>query len=110
MTEQVKKQLQDKFWESDLIEAGSFAFFKDPIKVSGTVAGMQNNITLLESFIKHDGDYYYDVNNHPSNQSISVMIYDIDNNESINEIKQEGVCLLGIQVNNNSPISEPIVA
>ena len=102
MTEQVKKQLQDKFWESDLVnDNGSFAFFKDPIKVSGTVTGMENNMTLLESFIKHDGDYYYDVDNHISNQSISVMIYDVDNDEQINEIKQEGVCVLSIQVSDN---------
>jgi len=110
MTEQVKKQLQDKFWESYLIEAGSFAFFKDPIKVSGTVTGMENNMTLLESFIKHDGDYYYDVNNHISNQSIDIVIYDIDNDEPITEIKQEGICILAIQVSNNSPISEPVEA
>ena len=103
MTEQVKKQLQDKFWESNLANSNnSFAFFKDPIKVSGTVTGMQNNMTLLESFIKHNGDYYYNVNNHILNQLISVMIYDVDNREPINEIKQEGVCVLSIQVSDNS--------
>lgn len=103
MTEQAKKQLQDKFFESNTIDdVGSIVFFKDPIKVTGTLLGMQNNMSLIESFIKLNDNYYYN-NNHFFDQNISINIYDDDNND-LDEISQEGVCVLSIQVNDNSVI------
>lgn len=95
MTEEKKKQLYDKFFE--LADGTSLIFFlKEPIKVKGTKDGMLDNINTLTSLIKDNNTWYYDNFDKGTTFDIRIMKFG-DKIEEVEEIPQEGVCLLYIQ-------------
>ena len=114
MTEEKKKELYDKFIEVSDGTSPIF-FLKDPIKVKGTRDGMLDNIDALTSLIKDNNTWYYDNFDSGSTFDIRIMKFSDDeisgdipvvdtrgikkniSFEEVEEIPQEGVCLLYIQ-------------
>ena len=94
MSEEKKKELYDKFFKVSDGTSPIF-FLKDPIKVKGTRDGMLDNIDALTSLIKDNNTWYYDNFDTGSTFDIRIMKYNED--VEVEEISQEGVCLLYIQ-------------
>jgi len=95
MSEEKKKELYNKFFEVSDGTSPIF-FLKEPIKVKGTRDGMLDNIDALTSLIKDNNTWYYDNFDSGSTFDIRIMKFG-DKIEEVEEIPQEGVCLLYIQ-------------
>ena len=116
MTEEKKKELYDKFFELGDGGTSPIFFLKEPIKVKGTRDGMLDNIDALTSLIKDNNTWYYDNFDKGTTFDIRIMKFGDDeisgdipetqpdrgikkniSFEEVEEIPQEGVCLLYIQ-------------
>ena len=116
MTEEKKKELYDKFFELGDGGTSPIFFLKEPIKVKGTRDGMLDNINTLTSLIKDNNTWYYDNFDKGTTFDIRIMKFGDDeisgdipetqpdrgikkniSFEEVEEIPQEGVCLLYIQ-------------